>query len=564
MVEKKYICNIPELMDEWDFEENKNLDPNKLLIGSNKTAAWICNLCGHKWKTSIYHRAIKGSCCRKCSSRRRKDFDINKSIFKTHPEISKDWALDKNGKLSPEMFPKGSRYLVNWKCSSCGSEVKKSIKDYQGCKECKNAKRIKKRNLETHFPNIAKEWHLDKNGNKLPSDFSPHSSKYAWWRCNVCDHSWRAKIANRTSLGRGCPVCANKVVIEGKNDLETTHPYLAQEWHPTKNVNINPKEVTYGSGLKVWWICPKQHEYKASILHRSHGTECPKCNRGRQTSFAEQATYFYIKELYPDAINRFTADFLERMELDIYIPSIKLAIEYDGEAWHNKNTIKREQRKYQLCKENGIKLIRLREKMPKIASDIADEMFSTDKLYLPKNLEMMLHEVLRRINFSETWMLDSSVDIDITRDRPKILEYKTDLKINSLEYLYPEIAKEWHKTKNGKQLPEHFQPGTDHKAWWQCPDCGNTYKAAIGKRTAKNGATGCPKCGIEKSTQAKRKAVDMIDPTSGKVLQTFISISDASRKMKINSSNITMVCKGQRPKAGGYRWAYSNKRVKEN
>ena len=46
-------------------------------------------------------------------------------------------------------------------------------------------------------------------------------------------------------------------------------------------------------------------------------------------------------------------------ELDIYIPSIKLAIEYDGEAWHKNNTIKREERKYQLCKENGIKLIRL-------------------------------------------------------------------------------------------------------------------------------------------------------------------------------------------------------------
>ena len=49
----------------------------------------------------------------------------------------------------------------------------------------------------------------------------------------------------------------------------------------------------------------------------------------------------------------------------------------------------------------------------------------------------------------------------------------------------------------------------------------------------------------------------MIDPESGKVLREFISISDASRKMKINSSNISMVCKGIRPKAGGYVWAYS-------
>ena len=48
----------------------------------------------------------------------------------------------------------------------------------------------------------------------------------------------------------------------------------------------------------------------------------------------------------------------------------------------------------------------------------------------------------------------------------------------------------------------------------------------------------------------------MIDPNTGEVVSNFISISDASRKMKINSSNISMVCKGQRSKAGGYCWAY--------
>ena len=50
----------------------------------------------------------------------------------------------------------------------------------------------------------------------------------------------------------------------------------------------------------------------------------------------------------------------------------------------------------------------------------------------------------------------------------------------------------------------------------------------------------------------------MIDPESGEILKTFISISDAARKMKINGPNITMVCKGIIPKAGGYVWGYSN------
>lgn len=561
MTTKQYLINESELMKDWDLDENQGLNPAVLLVGSNKKAAWICHLCNNKWKTAIYRRAINKAGCRKCSSRKRLSFNINESIFKTDPDISKDWSPDKNGRLTPKMFSRHSRYKANWRCHICGVETTKRIQIYSGCMQCKEAKGLEKKNLELNFPEISKEWDKEKNRDKLPSDFMPASNRYAWWLCSTCGHSWSAKISNRTSLGRGCPLCSNNIVVVGKNDLATTHPYLSKEWHPTKNNQLTPKDVTYGSGKKIWWLCPNNHEYKATILHRAHGTECPKCNDGRQTSFAEQATYFYIKQLYPDALNRYSAEFLERMELDIYIPSIKLAIEYDGEAWHRKNTIKREERKYQLCKENGIKLIRLREKMPEFPSSIADDMFGMDRLYEPKNLEQMLGELLKRINYSETWMLRCPIDINVSRDRPKILRYKTDLKTRSLKYLYPEIAKEWHSSKNANQLPEHFQPGSDFKAWWECPDCGNVYEAAIGKRTggiSGSCKTGCPKCGIEKSSQAKRKAVNMIDPESGEILRTFISISDASRKMRINVSNIVMVCKGIRPKAGGYVWAYSN------
>lgn len=551
------LINNENLMKEWDFENNQGLDPAELSLGSNKIAFWICSLCGNQWRASVYSRVVKGSCCRKCSARRRLEFDASKSIYKTHPEIAKDWSVKENVKLTPKMFSKGSRYVANWKCHICGAKATKSIKSYNGCTKCKKGKKLQKKSLQTEYPDLAKEWHKTKNVNLLPSDFSPHSNKPAWWSCNACGHSWSTKIGNRTSLGRGCPACANKVIIAKKNDLKTTHPYLAKEWHPTKNKDLKPSEVTYGSGKKVWWLCPKKHEYQASILHRSHGTECPKCNESRQTSFAEQATYFYVKKLYPDAVSRFTANFLERMELDIYIPSIKLAIEYDGEAWHGKNTLKREERKYKICKKNKIKLIRLREKMPDFPSDIADQMFNTEKLYLSKNLEKMLRELLKGINFSKNWLQASAIDIDINRDRAKILQYKTDLKTKSLQHLFPQIAKEWDQKKNGEQLPEHFKPGSTHKAWWLCPTCENSYKAEIGKRTASKGATACPLCGIEKSTQAKRKAVEMIDPDIKKVLKTFISISDASRKMKINSSNISMACKGQRAKAGGYIWRYS-------
>ena len=119
------------------------------------------------------------------------------------------------------------------------------------------------------------EWDYEANQTLDPKKLTRASNKKVSWICSKCRHRWEAKISNRAVLGRGCPVCANKVVVEGVNDLGTTHPQLANEWHPTKNGDLTPKKFTYGSGKKVWWLCPLGHEYKATILHRSSGTNCP-------------------------------------------------------------------------------------------------------------------------------------------------------------------------------------------------------------------------------------------------------------------------------------------------
>lgn len=392
----------------------------------------------------------------------------------------------------------------------------------------------------------------------MPTGIFASSPKKVWWKCKKCGYEWQAKINNRALLGRGCPCCANKIVITGINDLATTHPEIAKEWHPTKNETLTAKDITYGSNKKVWWICPQGHEYKATIGHRTseNGTNCPICNSGRQTSFAEQAVYYYVKKLYPDAINRYKAEFLGRMELDVFIPSINYAIEYDGEAWHKGPIkLKMEEKKYKLCKSKNIKLVRLREADAPISAFIADYQWCRKELYKPENLEFIITELLRRINFSSTWLITCPVDVNIERDKQEILKYKYELSKNSLQDKFPEIAKEWHPTKNGDLRPSMFKPGSDHKVWWLCPACGNEYEATISKRAAKNKPTGCPECGILKNAKKRMKAVNMIDITSNQIIQTFHSISDAQKQTNIK--NISMVCNGHREKAGGYKWEYA-------
>lgn len=82
--------------------------------------------------------------------------------------------------------------------------------------------------------------------------------KKVWWLCEK-GHEWTAVIHSRAN-GTKCPICTNTKVLNGFNDLATTHPQLTKEWHPTKNIDILPTQISAGSNKKVWWLCEKGHE----------------------------------------------------------------------------------------------------------------------------------------------------------------------------------------------------------------------------------------------------------------------------------------------------------------
>ena len=76
-----------------------------------------------------------------------------------------------------------------------------------------------------------------------------------------------------------------------------------------------------------------------------------------QSSFYEEALFYYVSKYFKDSKNRFK-DY--GFELDIYVPSIRTAFEFDGSFWHKKK-IEIDNKKDDLCVEKGIKLIRIRE-----------------------------------------------------------------------------------------------------------------------------------------------------------------------------------------------------------
>ncbi len=62
-------------------------------------------------------------------------------------------------------------------------------------------------------------------------------------------------------------------------DLKKIYRNLIKEWHPTKNGNLTPKDVTENSGKKVWWICSNNsnHVWEREVAGRNAGSGCPYC-----------------------------------------------------------------------------------------------------------------------------------------------------------------------------------------------------------------------------------------------------------------------------------------------
>lgn len=436
-----------------------------------------------------------------------------------YPDVAAQWHPDKNGELIPSKVSAGSGKKAWWLCEN-GHEWEAVIgsraKAGRACPFCAGQRVIVGENdLASQYPAIAAQWHPNKNEGLMPWDVFACSGKKVWWICEK-NHDYQQIIEKKTLRGFGCPYCSGHRVMREFNDLASLNPSLSAEWHPIKNGSLKPFDVTANSGKKVWWLCPNGHEYEAVVRDRNQGTRCPVCDVRRQTSFAEQAILFYVKKLFPDAIGKYKSIFKQSMELDIYIPSLKVGIEFDGCGWHNNDiVIDREIRKYNICKEQGIKLIRFKERIFKTVVDdngqkhkieiearreVADEIYTINKVRSDgKELGPTLQYVLDKLDpKSNMWtrrnifQVHSTVQVDIEKDISEIQKYL--LKVdNNLAEKRPDVLDKWDYEANGYLKPEMFSIGSNEIVKWKCPNCGHKWKSSINSMT-REGRFGCAEC----------------------------------------------------------------------
>lgn len=287
----------PQLVALWSQKLNGDLSPKDLLGAPIKKVWWQCQRDeSHTWESPPNRMVTQGVGCPICSNR--KIQSGTNDLATLSPDLMQEWAHDLNAANPDELGP-GSHVKVWWRCRNKASHVWRISPGNRyagsGCPIC-SGRQVEAgfNDLKSGAPQIAEDWDFEKNGVLLPSMVTKYSGRSVYWKCaKDIRHSWRAVISSRTN-GNGCPVCSGQLIMSGINDLSSVDPSLANQWHPKLNRALLPIEVSPGSTLKVWWVCPKssEHIWQASIASRHRvGAGCPICvNLKVLTGFNDLAT----------------------------------------------------------------------------------------------------------------------------------------------------------------------------------------------------------------------------------------------------------------------------------
>lgn len=430
------------------------------------------------------------------------------SLIDKYPEIAKEWDYKLNVGVTPDDVAPHSNKKYWWICEkghSYETTPDKRVGRGQGCPYCSGKKVLTGFNdVATVCPELLVDWNYEKNTQYTPSQLTRGSNKKVWWKCHLCGFEWQTKLNDRKSGERGCPQCADikrvksyraTRLLNENNRFAVQYKELLEEWDYEKNQDLNPEEYSSNSGLKVWWVCSTcGNHWIASIKNRAiNGSGCPKCRKHVRTSFPEQAIYYYLQKYFEDVENSCRSVFSDYkkgrglLELDIYIPSLKVGIEYDGVAWHKSdNQIEKGRLKYSLCKERNIKLIRVSE------FDINSDNYCDCLIHREQTDEKSLNEVIIRL--LDILQVDYSKDtIDVVEDRGNIMQQFIEvLHDKSISVNHPEAIKEWDFEKNKNITPDMVNFTSNKNYWWIC-SLGHSFKASPSNKFSST-ANSCPYC----------------------------------------------------------------------
>ena len=275
--------------------------------------------------------------------------------------------------------------------------------------------------------------------------------------------------------------------------LSVTHPHLVAQWHPTKNGNLKPDQVTAGSEKNVWLWCKNapDHVWQARISHQAKKFACPFCSNRKVSSTNSLASLHpeIAAEWHPTKNAPLTPFLVVAGSAE---PAWWLCPMSEDHLWKTSINKRTKGNKCPFCAGRRVSVT---NSLSSLHPEIAAQWHPT------KNQPLTPSLVVAGSAEPAWWLCPMSEDH----------EWKTDVRgrtqkpgcpfcanrrasvTNSLASLHPEIAAQWHPTKNQPLTPSLVVAGSAEPVWWLCPiNSKHEWRACIHTRTRLN--SGCPGC----------------------------------------------------------------------
>lgn len=401
--------------------------------------------------------------------------------------LRQEWDADKNG-CTFEDGRKKPEKRTWWKCEKghiWTARMMSRIHKESRCPYCTGHRAVKGVNdVATMYPNLSAEFHPTKNGNIKLEDYKECSGKKVWWICEK-GHEWDAVINTRTKRGYKCPICSGQKIVSGINDFKTLYPELARELCSYRNEGIDIESLGGKSHRKLYWICPKGHEYEMAVEKRTgRGAGCPYCSR----------LYPVVGETDLGTLHPEVGQFWDEEKngsMQNYKSYTRKMVGWKcshGHKWQNRicNQVNYNKCPYCSGKFLVIGMNDVATMYPELALEWDLEANGIDASNVKACSGLHAYWKCSR---GHRWKANL-----YNRSKGKGCPYcagKLPIKgENDLATCYPWLEQEWNYDMN-REHPADYLPKANTKVWWRCKN-GHVYRSLISERTR---GTKCPECG---------------------------------------------------------------------
>ena len=230
----------------------------------------------------------------------------------------------------------------------------------KGCTEC--GKEKSKENTRSRIM-LSKDEFIKRANNVHKNLYDYSKIEYVDTRTKVkivCKkHGSFLQTPQKHMSGRGCPTCGRERTTE--HNFSNTQDFIKKAKLLHGDL-FNYEKVNYkGADIKIEIICKKHGSFFQSPHIHLMGSGCPRC--GISASKLEIEIVNFIKTFYLGEIITNSKNIIPPMELDIFLPTLNLAIEFNGGYWHSERFKDKNYHllKYNLCKSKGIRLVSIWE-----------------------------------------------------------------------------------------------------------------------------------------------------------------------------------------------------------